>query len=386
MRKAVFVFVILLLLLPAVAGCSGGKKEIPVTTDFGKMLASVPASILDEHQVWFQDPGLAKQQAGFGQVNSYAAWQALSADQKKAFMAAVGGAMLTGDSSYLANSDDLYGWDLFMRERTVFCETLPPYQFHISQGTFDAALIKQKFTAQDYKEVSYAGSQYLAWGSDYQIDLGNPFHAHVMAGFNRVMVTNTTIITAPTTAIMQGILDARAGNVQSIGGEPAGRALADQLGEVYGAFIATQSNLTSYFNMMNPVLQFHIDAAKSWQPLHDYALAGIGYRKNGPDRYLDICVAYASAADAEADAPLLDARLKSYVFLTDQPNVDSSQWLPLTDTFDLSAPVVTKYDGAATVTFHLRYLPATGGVNLLTIGSFGDLLFLAPDPAPYLAP
>jgi hypothetical protein len=380
--KKTGITIALFLFLFVLAGCSGGTTPAAPSTDFGRMLGSVPASVLDEHHVWYENPGLAKEQAGFGQVNSIAAYQALSADDKTAFRAALSGVNLSSLLSQVTDKDT-FGWDLMMVRRSVFAETPPPYGFTVNEGAFDASLVTGRLTDQGYTEADHAGVSYYAHGGDYEISMQGPFGGQVLAAFNRMMVADDTIITAPTTDLIDGILDTRAGNVESITDTPAGLALANDMGEVYAALFTTPDLVPLDFTSGNAP-KFDLPASRAWVPLHEYALAGIGYRADGEDRYLDICVAYASKSDAEADAPLLAERLDTYVFNTEAPN--TSMMFAFTDSYEISEPVLTTYGDATVVKISCRRLGTEGSttVSLMQLGTLGDMLFLAPDPTPYL--
>ena len=120
-------------------------------------------------------------------------------------------------------------------------------------------------------------------------------------------------------------------------------------------------------------------------------MIGMGYRDDGQNRAWTISLYYSNFAAAEADAPILAARLSSYIFNTEFEQGPGQSFKPtaLIDQFEVGQPTAAEYHGASpasTLTVDLRFKPSTPGSTWLRyVHDFRDLLFLVHDPSPYLA-
>jgi hypothetical protein len=119
----------------------------------------------------------------------------------------------------------------------------------------------------------------------------------------------------------------------------------------------------------------------------------MGYKDDGKEKFWVITLYYQHSQSAVSDAELLAKRLNSYMFNTFMPAQGSSQYTkrtPLTDRYEVGRPEVQQYkDGGATLSVECRFKTETRSSSwllpLLSGYPYRDILFLAPDPAPYIS-
>ncbi len=385
MRKLAILTLLALILGSSLAGCGTGDgtgDQTGTASGLGRMLGYVPLSFLDEHDIWYTDPGTIKQR--FGLLETYTAddIRALPDEQGPAFMNALGALPIGASYSTPYRAGDLIGWDWTGMDRDVFGDT-PPWGFNIIESKFDRAAIGQKLLEQGYTQAAYGNETYYRLNDDMAINLTSDLGRMALAQLNRVAMPDDTLVFAPATGIMTGMLDTMNGNVTSVMDDPPAAAIADSLGDALGAVLITPGRLLEVAPGQDAP-PFDLPAATSWGRLHDYALVGLGYRDDGTDRYLDIVLYYANNADAAADGPELVSRLWSYDLNTQINNADN---VPFTAQWQVGQPVVKDYGGGATLIVANRYLPDANVrvPSLEMLVQIRDLLFLAPDPTPYRA-
>jgi hypothetical protein len=114
----------------------------------------------------------------------------------------------------------------------------------------------------------------------------------------------------------------------------------------------------------------------------------MGYKESGQERTWTISLYYSDAQAASEDAATLVTRLKSYEFGTSiqyPEGMAQSGGNPLTAEFEVGEPQVQPGSTGATLSVDCRYKPQTGSQAWLKhTYYFRDLLFLEPDPAPYV--
>jgi hypothetical protein len=409
-RTYLYVGVILLLIIPAVlAGCASPTTTGPATpavpdntvtpsivntevnaeanTEFARMLGLVPYSFLQDHDIWFGDPGKAKQIHGFDNITSLEALNTLSADERKQVVNSLAGIAQVYMIINFVRIAPLTGFDGFQVNRTVLSDVPPPWNFRISGGNFDQDLIDTKLIEQGYEKQKYGSYSYYSFADDFSPDImGSKIAQNVMADLNRIALFDNTLVTAPATEILTGIFDTLDGKENAVIDDPASQALADSLGEVLSAAIISPDRiveLSPEHSVGWPPFDFDLPA--NWGRLHQYQLTGMGYKDDGQERYWVISLFYANAEDATADANTLANRMETYIFNTqykDNPNLAAT---PLTDMYEVGKPSVKSYPAGATLTVECRFKPDTpSGFWLNQTQWFRDFLFLAPDPTPYL--
>jgi hypothetical protein len=117
----------------------------------------------------------------------------------------------------------LTGWDWLKIDRAVFNETPPPWGFSVVEGDFNEALIGEKLTEQGYAKSEYGPYTYYHINDDMQINLESELGRMVLAQLNRVAVLDNTLVAAPDTGIMTGVLDAMTGDETSVNLLPPAR-------------------------------------------------------------------------------------------------------------------------------------------------------------------
>lgn len=371
-------------LLPGCAS-SGGKEvaepaanQPAVETEFARMLGFVPYSFLKERDIWFSNPGKAKQLYGLDNIKSLDDVMELPTDEIQRVLRKLSGvAGLKMDNNHVQIAP-LVGFDGMMVSRTVFHEEPPPWGFSVLEGDFDEDVIAGKLAEQGYEKAEYGSYTYHAISGDYELKRDSEIAMWVLAELNRVAVLDDTIVTAPATDILTGILDSMAGNEAAVIDNAACRALAESMGEVLSAVIITADRVFEVTSS-RPAPPVNFTIPDDWGRLHQYDMVGMGYRDDGQERFWVISLYYSDAEAASADAGELVKRMKSYSFTGFEPMANVT---PLTLKFEVGEPKVQKYPGGATLTVESRFNPETGSSAWYMPAMWTrDFLFLAPDPS-----
>jgi len=382
--------IIFIFLLTLTACASPVETSSPVAqpiqnianTEFARMLGYVPYAFLEERDIWYTDPGTVKERCGLEDLNSVEDIRQLEGEKGPEFLDAFGALPVAQSYTQKYWLEPLIGWNWVNIDRAVFNEMPPPWGFSIVEGDFDEALIGEKLTEQGYAKSEYGSYTYYHINDDMQINLGSELGRMVLAQLNRVAVLDNTLVVAPATGIMTGVLDAMMGDVTRVIDIPACKAVADSLGEVQGAMLIAPDRVLQLDPDTTPT--FDLSAAANWGTLHDYSMFGTGYLDNGLERYWIISLYYNDKEAAAADSGELVSRLKSYSFNT---HLEQAENVPLTSKYEVGEPVVREYADGVTLTVSCRYLPETKGSGSLftLVVPVRDLLFLAPDPTPCVA-
>jgi hypothetical protein len=381
-------------LLPGCALITGEEPDehedgqIPVDTEFGRMLGYIPFSFLEEDDVWFINFGKAKQIYGGEDVNTIEEYKDLPDERRKALsnaMMETGGLFPNWRSQEELSS--VVGFDGLTPDRIINIGVVPPRNFSILEGNFDEELITGKLTEQGYSKTNYGSYPYYVIGEDFNISLSSPLGRLVMASMNRLAVLNDTIVASPATEYVTGIFDAMAGDTPSVIDNPACRALADSLGDVLTAVVTIPARIVQIIPPENIVgdVSFDFDIPDDWGTLHEYDMAALGYRAEGEKRFLVIALYYNDAGSAEADGAEIVKRMETYTLGTWLTNMDN---MPFTEKYIPGEPVIKRYPGGVVLTIACQLIPEErlgasfhmGGIG----GGIRDMLFLAPDPTTYI--
>lgn len=381
MKRVILGTVLLVMLATVTVSCDDTS-----TSDLSNMLEYIPATVMKTEIICYGDPLEARTVYGYGDI-SFEEYleviKGLSDEARRAPNMALGAAyipMFTGNMDRIA---DLIGWDRFDFHRAIFHDVPMPRVYSVNQGDFDAALIRQNLLDLGYQEIQHDDSTYLWKNDDFKIDHTDEIGREVLASLNRVMVTEELLITAPSTDIMTGILDARSGKTDNAADMPASQALVETLEDSLGVVFIPREAALSPSPHQTLYDHFNLPAARDWEPLRLYEMAALAYRDNGKERFMDVSLYYSNKADAEADGDNLSSRLKSYVFFT----FNDAENIALADIYDVGEPVVREHDKGATLTVSCRYRDDYEGRHRLIpylIQGMYDMLFLAPDPAEYI--
>ncbi len=362
------------------------ESTLAPDTQFSRMFDLVPYSFLKEHDIWFGDPGKARQIHGFGNINSLEAYDRLSEDERKQMAADLRGIIQIGWK--YPDLISLTGYDSLMVNSLILVGTPPPWKFAISEGDFDTALVEQKLSEQGYEKKTHGSYTYYSQFDDFQMVPANPINNIVMADLNRIAVVDNKVITAPATSILTAILDTMAKNSESVMDNAACRSLTASLGEVISGGIITPERIIDPAPGHSANLPlFEFDVPADWGLLHQYEMVGMGYKDDGQERFWVISLYYANGNHASADADTLAKRMASYQFNTQYKDRTGAalKVSTLSDRFDVSTPLVRAYGKGATLTVECRFRPEIAdSAWLQPTYMLRDLLFLSPDPAPYI--
>lgn len=395
MKNSLFMVCAIFLILTSLLAACTGKTSTTATTqsDMAEMLSYVPYSFLEKQDIWFGDQAKIKQLYGFENINSLESFNQLSAEEQKKLGLTMEG--VAGLGMNWREINPLFtGFDIYMIDRTSFDPGIvpPPKTFTIIEGNFDESLIIGKLTALGYQSVSYDSFNYLSINEDYDFgDRLNPIATQVFSAMNRVAVLENTIIAAPATAVLTDILDTMAKTQISMADDPSCQWLLAGLGDaISGVILAPQIVMTAGLpSNIEDVPLFQFEIPQNWGVLHQYDLAGMGFKDDGKEKFWVIALHYQDSQSAASDAGILANRLNSYIFNT-SISEDTTKWIPLTDRYEVGQPEVQQDNsGGATISIECRFKPETRSFTWLFPLQGGlpyrDILFLAPDPSLYIA-
>ena len=381
------IFLLLVLILLMLPGCTVDNSkdtEIPVTTEFARMLGFLPYSFLEEHDIWFDNWAKAKQLYGLEDIKSIEAVKSLPEDRLESFR--VLSPKLTGNRWRSLELAPVVGFDIMMVDRMVFTDIIPPRSFSLSEGDFDEELIGSKLTGLGYTKMEYGARTYYGTGEDYKVRLENELFRMVSNGMNCLAVFDNTIMAAPASKYVTGMFDARDGNVPSINDNAACRALADSLGDVLTAVMMIPERILITDLRARGIPKFDFTVPDDWGLLHQFDMAALGYRDDGEKGFMVIALYYQDESAAKADGAMIIKRMETYTLGTSLPRMEKR---PFTEKYIPGEPVIKRYPGGAVLTIACQLIPEERQYVSMDIGAAGmglrDLLFLAPDPALYVA-
>jgi hypothetical protein len=387
MKKYLFYLMLVLIILAGLPGCTPAEKEITIDTDFERMLGYVPYEFLEDYGILFGNPGKAKEIYEIEDITGFEEFMSLLDEERRYPVEAI---LETYAAipiwSYHPELFSLAGFDSLIFDRIINIGNAPPAFSCIVEGSFDEELITGKLTEQGYSRQEHGQHEYYAIRGDFDIGLESPLGRLAMASLNRVAVFDNTLITSPMTDVITGVFDAMDGNMPSIIDNPACLALADSLGEVLMGVISLPETIIYTTPDLGGMPYFDFDVPADWGQLQGYGMAALGYRAEKDDRYLDIALYYDDSETAESDGELIITRMQSYILGTWHVNFEN---MPFTDRYEPGEAVVKSYAEGAVLKISCLLIAEgrRGGVQPF-IGSesmpFRDLLFLAPDPSPYI--
>ena len=170
MKNYMLFFIVIMVVVTVHPGCTAPEEdEVPITTDFGRMLMYLPESLLAKHDIWFGNMGEFKRIFDINDINSIEELMNLPDDiPEKA------GQVLseTGLGTLnIARSPELFplvGFDVMSVDRALYGKIIPPQGFSILEGDFDEVLIGQKLIEQGYKETGYDAYSYYGIRGDFK--------------------------------------------------------------------------------------------------------------------------------------------------------------------------------------------------------------------------
>jgi hypothetical protein len=173
------------------------------------------------------------------------------------------------------------------------------------EGEFDSSRISEKLLELGYEQREASGFTYYTIREDYQ-STQDPDTQMAFNFMNRVYADDERVITAPSTDMIESILEAIAGERPSLADAPAFANLAMSLGNPLSAAIlerplVLEPDATEY------------EKPEGWGELHQWETAGFGLEieADGTRKYI-YALYYPDPVAAEADAAELLARMQDY--------------------------------------------------------------------------
>lgn len=398
--KIGFICLLLFLVTALLPGCavitgeiieSPAASETPVETDFGRILGYVPHSFLEEHDIWFGNPGKAREMYGIVDLDSYKeikeVIEQIPEEQQRQFISDLSSALIALPPWNRPDVVSLTGIDVMTADRLLYGSAVPPRGYFIVEGGFDEELIGQKLIELGYTETDYGQHSYYGIRDDFETDLRHPLGRVALSSMNRVAVLNDIIITSPVTADITGIFDAVDGVTSSIIKNDVCRALADSLGDILSVTLTTPERIVfSDLYTQEELPRFDFTIPDNWGTLRGYEMAALGCRAEGDKRFFDIALYYKDETDAAVDGKEIVKRMSSYTLNTWSPAPEKTAF---TNWYQPGEPMVTQYAGGAVLKIACLIRPPEEryGISMVTGGSgwqFRDLLFLVPDPSQYI--
>ncbi|MHB8646150.1 MAG: hypothetical protein ACYDAR_10225 [Thermomicrobiales bacterium] len=330
-----------------------------------RLLAFVPDQPdIGRKSVTFADVAAVKERYGYGNIRSQDDLdkQGISVTD---YFNVTGGCILSEFTGiqYLKQYRDQYGFDVFQVDREIQAG-VPPERFSHMEGAFDANTVREKLLADKYTTADDNGISYFTKRDDLQISVQED--RLTLARLNRVVVNATRILAAPATAILAAALNAEAQKTRTLAADPAYRALAMALPTIVSA--AAPVSITSDF-----VSRAAFPQTQNWGPLHPTALLAMAYSDmNKEQRTMHVALVYARSADAAADMPELEKRLRGYV------SQRNSQPILPTSVTDVRTRIVT--EGGRSVLIADLPLAASAPSKFWIDVLYNDTLFLVTDP------
>ena len=188
--------------------------------------------------------------------------------------------------------------------------------FLLAEGSFDRENVAGGLQALDYKEGDYAGTAYYWLNEDFAPSL-HPLGLLLGLLLNRVALLEDQILAAPSTEILEQLIDANRGESPNLLESEPHRTLIQAIGEglIGGAFMPPHW-IVENWNTVNtgPVsrLDRYMAGPEQWGRLSPYDLALFGYRVRGDAEETLIALYYPDPAAAARDSVELEKRWNSF--------------------------------------------------------------------------
>ena len=270
-----------------------------------------------EEGIWFHDWGRALEIANAPKPRNIDEFLALSEEEQEAYSQADDGIAPGPDvrmqmMDYLQEWQEAFGFTMFQMDLaitpgTTYSEYARPAYI---EGEFEAATVQE--LGLGYEERQTAGRTYYAIREDYQGDVKDPTGRIALNTVNRVYIDENSLISAPAADMIEGVLEAWAGEQPSVlenaGFAHIGEALWDTLST---AIMPRSAALdTSRFSEgQRP----HFKEQETWGTLHEWEAVGFGFGKDADgEKWYAVSLFYPDPEAAEADAPELVHRMETY--------------------------------------------------------------------------
>lgn len=198
--------------------------------------------------------------------------------------------------------------------------------FLLAEGSFDRENVARGLQALDYKEGDYAGTGYFWLNEDFAPSLTHPLGLP----FNRVALLENQIVAAPSTEILEQIIDANHGVSPNLLESEPHRALIEAIGEglLGGAFMPPRW-IVENWNTVNTRsvsrLDQYMEGPERWGQISPYDLALFGYQVQGDAEETVIALYYLDLAAAARDSGELEKRWNNFYYDPKGPVADPEE-------------------------------------------------------------
>ena len=211
---------------------------------------------------------------------------------------------------------DLIGVDVVAFDLSVWSWQFGkrPRIFLLAEGNFDHGIVTGGLQALDYKKGDYAGTAYYWLNEDFDTSLimhplGLPF--------NRVALLDDQIVAAPSTGILEQLIDANRGESPNLLESEPHRALTVAIGEgLLGGSFMPPHWIVENWNTVNTRsvsrLDRYMEGPEQWGQLSPYHLAAFGYRVQEDVEETVLALYYPDHAAAARDSSELEKRWNSF--------------------------------------------------------------------------
>lgn len=330
-----------------------------------QMLGQVPDNAVSRTVIWYGSAGDLERILGI-QFNNLQDFQKLTPQQQAAYALDFGKQVYSSAFSGLDNPNNwqkTFAIDPFAIDRELTVGAKPNW-YAVLSGKFSAGTITQALQQQGYKTAQVGQATVYSLGADNAVDQ-NSVAAKLSSGqYNRLVVSDSEIIAAPSTAMIQA-----ATNGKAIVSDAAYAALVRAL-EGANTVPNTQLLSAALFNGQFLTDKLLNAVPSSGQPLPRYQTAGLGFRRDANNRYWIIALVYANANDANQAQTQLAQGLAGYVSLTWQPG------RKLFDGLKLDPKVTPAASGGLQVVTVSMQLPAQTDMSWIELVQNRELGFL----------
>jgi hypothetical protein len=311
-----------------------------------QMLGQVGDNPVSRTVMWYGSQADLERVLGI-QLNSLGDFQKLPKNQQATYLMDIGKQVYYSPFSGTEQSagwKKVFGVDPFAIERELTVGSEPNW-YAILQGRFAADSIIPALTNLGYKAAQVGKATVYSLGADNASDLNNPASQLARNVYNRLVISDTQIVAAPSTALIRTATD----NSKSIGDDPAYAALVSVL---ENPTTAPNTQLLSAALFSGSFLSQMITVdSQNANLLPRYDALGFGYRRNATDRFLVVALAYGNADTVDQAKTILADQLVSYgspqqsgrklfdgwkIDVTTRPSADN-KWQVVTATMQLPA-------------------------------------------------
>lgn len=258
--------------------------------------------------------------------------------------------------------------------------------FLLAEGAFDRERVAGGLQALDYKASDYGGTTYFRLNEDFDLSL----LTHPLGlPFNRVALLGDQILAAPSTGIIEQLIDANRGESPNLLESEPHRALTVAIGEglLGGAFMPPHW-IVENWNTVNTRsvsrLDRYLEGPNQWGQLSPYDLAVFGYRVQGDAEETVVALYYPDPAAAARDSGELEKRWNSFYFDPKGPIGDPIEVPATLSCAPFATSIIEGTDhsvlvGACPVLRSEERNPAVIGPSLWSWLFPGELQFLVQD-------